>query len=294
MSFSIPELPFPLETAIAHPPLKKPLIRPEIPIYNSSKTVLALIPHFQCEPWLKQCLTSLIQQTRLLDRIVVIDDHSPEPPIALIEQFPTVTLLASSERVGPYRLVQQVINQTNFDTYLFQDADDWSSCDRLNLLLRTMETTGADLVGTQELRVVEDELIPVTYPLDVNAALSEKPGHPLLHPTSLVTRKLVMDVGGFATGLRFGGDSEFLLRAKWLAKIVNIPEFCYFRRKRPQSLTTDPETGLESPARLQLLRQIKQRAIANLAAHQAHQPLCLSPLCQAPPISLQYLIGPQL
>ncbi len=291
----LPSIPFPLETAIAHPPIQELLYLEKIPVYDSTKTILAIVPHFQCEPWLKQCLMSLTRQTRLPDRIVVIDDHSPQPPIEIVEQFPTVTLLASPETVGPYRLVQQVIDQTNHDAYLFQDADDWSSCDRLNLLLQAMETTGAELVGTQELRISDgSDPQPVTYPLDVNAALAEKPGHPLLHPTSLVTRRLVLAAGGFATGLKFGGDSEFLLRAQWLAKIVNIQQFCYFRRKRPNSLTTNSETGLESPARQHLLKQIKQRAIANLAAYQANQPLCLSPLCQAPPIPLHYITGPYL
>lgn len=330
-----PPVAFPLETAIAHPAITGwfasadliQAILPELPALKECTflriaeilegknisflwttadltpsfpsqpitQVLAIVPHFKCEPWLHRCLASLTQQTRPLDNIVVIDDHSPQPPIEIVQQFPNVTLLAADQTVGPYRLVQQIIEETNYDAYLFQDADDWSSCDRLALLLQAMITAGAELVGTQELRVLDNgELLPVTYPLDVNAALAEKPGHPLLHPTSLVTRRLVLEVGGFATGLKFGGDTEFLLRSIWLAKSVNIPQYCYFRRKRPDSLTTHPETGLDSPARQALLKQLKQRAIANLAAHRDKTPLCLSPLAQASPVRLNHVIGPKL
>lgn len=261
-----------------------------------NSTVLAIIPHYHCEAWLHRCLHSLVSQTRPLDSIVVVDDGSGYPPINIVQEFPNVTLLTSPCNVGPYRLVQQVIEQTNYDAYLFQDADDWSSCDRLEKLLYTAAEFGAQLIGTQEFRVYEEQskLIPVCYPPDVNQALAEKPGHPLLHPSSLVTRNLVMKIGGFATGLKFGGDTEFLLRAAWVSRIINLPDYCYFRRKRPGSLTTNPDTGLDSSARLQLLKALKNRAYANYAAIQEGQLLDLQPLVKAEPIKLRYLTGPKL
>lgn len=253
--------------------------------------VLAIVPHYRCEAWLKRCLESLVNQTKTPDRIVVVDDGSENPPISIVEQFPQITLLTSSVNVGTYRLIQQVITDTNYDAYLFQDADDWSSTSRLERLLQAMAITGAELVGTQELRVYEDKITPVCYPLDVNAALKEKPGHPLIHPSSLVTRDLVMRLGGFATGLRFGGDTEFLLRASLAAKIVNIPYYCYYRRKRQGSLTTAADTGLNSPDRIQLISTLKNRALANYAALQANQKPCLTPLITASPIKLKYITG---
>lgn len=261
------------------------------PITFNSK-VLAVVPHYRCEKWLKRCLSSLVNQTRSLDKIVVIDDGSDSPPISIVEEFTQVTLLASAQNVGPYRLIGQAIADTNYDAYLFQDADDWSASDRLEQLLYTAADTGAELVGTQEIRVLEaSKLIPVCYPLDVNAALAEKPGHPLLHPSSLVARDLVMRLGGFATGLRFGGDTEFLLRAALVARIVNIPHYAYFRRKRPNSLTTATDTGLSSPARIELLKTLKSQALANRAAIRKQQPPNISPLAQASPIKLKYITG---
>lgn len=266
-----------------------PAMLPQLPI-------LALIPHACCEAWLDRCLRSLLAQTYPLTHIVVIDDASPEPPRALVQRYPSVTLMQSAYPVGPYGLVQQVIEQTDYWGYLFQDADDWSCGDRLAILLATALHSGAELVGSQEIRVLEEEqrLQVVGYPLDVNAALASKPGHGLLHPTSLVRRSLLQRLGGFASGLRFGGDTEFLLRAIWQAKIVNVPWACYFRRKRCNSLTTAPETGLDSPARHQLLRQLKSRYAANYNAQRLQQPLDLSPLAIAPPVPLSHLAGPTL
>jgi hypothetical protein len=262
---------------------------------TSQSRVLAVIPHFGCEHFLRRCLQSLVTQTRPLDGIVVIDDGSESPPVDIVREFPGMTLLASALNVGPYRLIQQVIEQTDYDAYLFQDADDWSSCDRLELLLAAAENYGAELVGTQELRVFEDDsVLPVVYPLNVSAALAAKPGHPLLHPTSLVSRNLVLRLGGFATGLRFSGDTEFLLRAQFAATIVNIPDYCYFRRHRTGSLTTDRQTGLNSPVRLELIQQLKTRAIANTAAVRSGKLPDLRPLKTAGAIELNYIIGSAL
>jgi len=272
---------------------------PDIPTPHrspSSPTVLAMVPHYRCEPWLRRCLAALVTQTRPPDGIVVVDDGSPVPPAETVAEFPSVTLLTAPATVGPYRLVQQVIQDTAYDYYLFQDADDWSLADRLAHLLAAAEHTQVDLIGTQELRWESEpgHLIPVHYPLDVNLALAEKPGHPLLHPTSLVRRQLVMKVGGFATGLRFGGDTEFLLRATWVGRILNLPSYGYLRQKRPHSLTTDPHTGLDSPARHALLQALKQRFYNSQTAHHQGQPLNLAPLCQAPPILLKHHSGPGL
>jgi hypothetical protein len=292
-------VPFYWGTAIAsgqalpgpHELARRPLAFPK-----SLSSVLALVPHYHCEQWLARCLRSLLDQTRPPDGIVVIDDGSGDPPTGIVRQFPSVTLLASHDRVGPYRLVQQVIWDTAYDAYLFQDADDWSSGDRLQHLLETAAATGAELVGTQELRVVDErsEITPVCYPLDVNRALAEKPGHGLLHPSSLVTRDLVVRLGGFATGLRFGADTEFLLRAILVARVVNLADYGYFRRKRPGSLTTDPTTGLESTARQILTQRCKARARANRAAFQQGQMPDLTPLAMAPAISLHHVSGPPL
>lgn len=317
----LPRLDFPLETAIARPQAAIAYIAaaaavapfpeapslwqlatlPELAWYSGTPTpestpdrlrVLALVPHWHCEPWLEQCLRSLLGQTQPLDGILVLDDASPQPPTAIVQQFPGVQLWQAERRVGPYGLVQAAIAQTDYEAYLFQDADDWSACDRLAHLHPLMQQTGAGLVGTQELRVFGNErrIAPVCYPLHVNAALKEKPGHPLIHPGSLVRRDLVVKLGGFATGLRFGGDTEFLLRAAFANRILNTAAFTYLRRKRPGSLTTDPRTGLDSGDRRQLLHQLKTRAYANTDAVLEGRSPDLAPLRLAPPVSFRQIL----
>jgi glycosyltransferase involved in cell wall biosynthesis len=264
------------------------------PIRHDAR-VLAIVPHHRCEPWLEQCLRSLTRQTRPPDAIVVVDDASPEPPRDIVAGFPAVTLLRARERGGPYRLVQTVIEGTSFDAYLLQDADDWSTDDRLALQLAEAERTGAELVGAQELRVDEaGHVAAVCYPLDAGRLLAAKPDCHVLHPTSLVSRDLVRRIGGYASAYRFGADLEFQLRAHHAARIVNVASFCYFRRRRAGSLWTSPETGEHSPLRHRQNAQLLARAAHNAARVAAGEAPNLAPFNRAGPVALDHVTGPRL
>jgi glycosyltransferase involved in cell wall biosynthesis len=259
--------------------------------------VLALVPHFQCEEWLSDCLASLVEQSRPLDGIVVIDDASPEPPLSIVARYPQVTLVQAEFNVGPYRLIQTVMEKTGYDAYLFNDADDWSTPRRLERLLAEAESTGAELVGSFEVRLFleEGDVIPVAYPVDVNAALEDDPtAFPLLHPTSLVSRDLVLRIGGFAGGMRFSGDAEFLRRAVHAARVVNVPEYLYLRRKRVGALTTSAETGLRSKARRRVQQELWDRARSNASLVAMGEPPVLEPMSVSDPVPLRHLVGPQL
>jgi hypothetical protein len=261
---------------------------------NSS--VLALVPHYKCEEWLDDCLRSLVRQTRPLDAIVVVDDGSPRPPVEIVSKYPEVTLLRAAENSGPYRLSQQVIDETDCDAYMFQDADDWATDDRLKTLLAEAERTGAEYVGSQMLQVVgaEADVIPMCYPLDVSGAYIRYQRHPIVHGTTLVARKLVRRVGGFSTALRFGGDSEFLRRVGFNARIVNSTRFCYFQCVREGSLTRSPETGMGSPARDALMADIRAWAAKNREALLVGDVRAVRPYKVAGPVRLEHVLGPPL
>lgn len=273
--------------------VRRPVLVPALDRYAS---VLAVVPHYRCEAWLAQCLDSLLSQTRPLQRIVVVDDHSGEPPVDIVRRFPGVTLLASEENVGPYRLIQAVFDQTRFDAYLISHADDWSARERLEVLLAEAERTGAELLGSQEVRIHRDEAdaLTIRYPLDVNAAMEARPPTPpLLHPTSLIARSLLDRLGGFATGLRSGADLEFLVRAALAARVVNVPEFLYFRRIRPRA-REEREAAARAPVRDEALGSPWGHVLAATAVTTASERNGLAPSALAQPVSLVHHCGPPL
>ena len=261
---------------------------------SSQSRVLALVPHFNCEPWLGQCLDSLLSQTRPPNAIAVLDDASTNAPLELVRKYPTVTLLRSPENVGPYRLLQTVISQTVFDAYMFQDADDWSSLDRLEALLNEAERTGAEWIGTQELMYFEDIIHACRYPLDLNSTPQASIRHPFCYPGSVISRDFLKRLGGFATGFRFSGDFELLTRAVWAGKVANLDRYTYFRRIRKNSLITSEETGLSSSARKEVDILIETRKAENLAKVMKGGIPNLEPIKTAENVAFEHLAGPRL
>jgi hypothetical protein len=278
-------------------PLAHPLARRENRL-NRHSSVLAIIPHYRCEAFLGDCLDSLVRQTHPLDGIAVVDDGSGQPPVEIVRSFPQVSLFASEENVGPYRISQEVIDRTGYDAYLFQDADDWSGPARLELLLAEAERTGAEIVGCQAFRLIsaEGEVVPMTYPLDPNASLDlALMRHAVMHPSSIVARDLVVRLGGYATGMKYGGDTEFEHRARHVARIVNVPQYAYVVRNRANSLTSSKETGLRSPERQAQWQVQLDRVNENAARVAAGNEPILTPLSVATgPLRLTYLTGPAL
>jgi len=259
--------------------------------------VLALIPHFECRDWLAGTIESVLTQTRPVDGIVVIDDASDDPPVDIVAAYPQVTLVHAHENVGPYRLVQQVIDATDHEAILFQDADDWSMPDRVERLLAASARTGAELVGSDYMLfdTFRWSAQPVRFPLDANHALTQRPtGHAQQHPSGLVARSLIDRVGGYATGMRFSGDDEFLRRAAYVAKVVNVPRILYYRRHRSESLTTSSATGHGTPARRAVLAEMSERAYVNVADAAAGRDPDLTPLRSRDPVGLTHLSGPSI
>ncbi len=213
--------------------------------------VCAIVPHFDCEHLLPHCLESLANQTRPLNSIVVLDDASTIPPIDIVEQFPGVTLLQSKHHVGPEALVDCFVRQNHFSWYLLQDADDYSSVDRLELQMEAAERYQCEMVGTQEFRVNQHgDLTNLNiYPSNVSLSMRAFPGHLILHATSLFSHSLFNRVNGFRADLRYSADTEFHYRSALEGLVINIPYAAYVRRIRPGSLTQAPWTGTGSPAR---------------------------------------------
>lgn len=259
--------------------------------------ILGVIPYFEAEQYLEAAIDSLVKQTRPLDGIVVIDDMSSTLPLETLAKFPNVTLLRSEENSGPYRLIQEVIDSTGYDAFLFQDADDWSNPQRLEVLLDLAKRTGKELIGSQGHRLIVDEgeVVLYEYPLDAAAVIQENPkSKPVHHPTSLVTRDLIQQTGGFCTGLPYSGDTEFLRRAATIGPIANTGEFTYVYRTRSDSLTGSQETGVYTAVRRQLwaiqhprAQWISDRVRAGLGP-------ILAPMAVTSPATLTHISGPAL
>ena len=232
--------------------------------------ILAVITHYRYERWLGACIESILGQSLKPLAIVVLDDASPTPPIQIVRRYPNVTLLAARRNGGPYALLQGLFDIADYEGFMLQDADDWSAPDRLEVLLREAEVTGADMVSRQIASIYDGvpEETERIYPECVKTAVLNDPTfHPLLLPTTVLSRDLMDRVGGLSTGLRFGADSKFIRRAVFAGTVRNVRNASYFRRVHLNAMTRAPATGYGSPARRALQPVLQAQARDNVAKY---------------------------
>lgn len=252
--------------------------------------VLAVVPHYGVVPranrWLEECVASLLRQTRRLDGVVVVDDCSPISPEPALQDYPGVALLRTETNVGPFAILDALFHGTQVDRILLQDSDDWSLPHRLEVLLEASERESADIVGSQLHQIYEgmeraDAHLRIEVPEDPRAALLEDPvGHVQYLPTCLLRRQLVVELGGFASAMRFGADSELVRRAAFGGVSRNLGERLYGCRAHPGSLSRSPETGMGSEARRAVQARVQEAARRLVSDHLAGGPMDLGPLAR--------------
>jgi hypothetical protein len=107
----------------------------------------------------------------------------------------------------------------------------------------------------------------------------------LHHPASVVRRRALERLGGFAGDTRFGADTDFHLRAAHLYRIRNVRRVLYRYRVWARSLTGSPETGFASAARRAYIAAMRDR---EQARRHARTPAELLPLLRAPANDVEF------
>ena len=217
--------------------------------------VICIIPYLKDHNYLAEAIRSILSQTRRPDSIIVGIDNSGQGDCREIRKVFS-SLGADGIRIsirhypglnGPYHILNSIVGGLEDDAYVWlHDSDDISHQTRLELQLQFMDHHQLDMCGCFELRFSSLGIELFQYPLNVTRALLIEPGHCMLWPSSLIKVSLWKRLAGCSDKYRFGSDTEFQLRACFVARMGNIPSFLYARRKRENSLTASKHTGHRS------------------------------------------------
>lgn len=244
---------------IGNSDFKKILVR-QIPLQIEQASPInncdVIIPHRGENSFLKNLLFFL-DQLNHLHIYAGIDQDLTQEILMLRKKHPNIDFFNFEPNpMGPYVVRNYLIDKSKNDLIFFQDSDDIPCADRFEKISNYMNTTGCQLCGSHELRVdyFDKTVRAYRFPINAKGALKTGPWHPLLHPSSAITREAFYLCERLSEERTFGNDTKFLLHSFFLLdSIHNINEFLYIRRYRPNSLTTSPETMIGSPIRKKLL-----------------------------------------
>lgn len=116
---------------------------------TANPVISVIIPVYNVEPYLRQALDSVVNQTWRNLQVILVDDGSPDNCGAICDEYATsdnrITVI-HKENGGVSSARNAGMNAASGDWIYFMDSDDWLELNTFELALASAEKTGADMV----------------------------------------------------------------------------------------------------------------------------------------------------
>lgn len=226
--------------------------------HAAAPLISVVIPVYKVEPFLRQCLDSVLAQTHSHLEILLVDDGSPDGCPSICEDYarrdPRVRVIHQRNQ-GLSAARNTGLDAATGEYVAFVDSDDWAEPDMLEALLRGLLQHGADVAGCAPIPEVEDG-IAVQFPrlasgatalrLDREEALAELLRDRRLRnfSWSYLYRAALFRGVRFPAGKRFEDVHTTYRLFMQAGSIVALPIAKYHYRIRAGSITQAGDLGL--------------------------------------------------
>jgi glycosyltransferase involved in cell wall biosynthesis len=220
--------------------------------------VSIIIPCYNAEKWIKECIDSALSQTYSPIEVIVIDDGSTDNSLSIIKKYGDKVRWVSYENGGVSTARNKGIQLSQGEFIQFIDADDYISPLKIEEQLRMLKASNVD--------VVYSDWCNQYHELDGSIKLADYKTHQptddilyyslaynKIHIGSCLYKCEVLEkVLGFDESLQIAEDYDFFIRlALAKAKFVYQPGCHYFYRLY-NSNTASHGRGIEHPNYVQL------------------------------------------
>lgn len=183
------------------------------------------------EPYLREAVGSILNQTYTDFRFLILDNASTDESREIIRAFrdPRVDLVELPEDIGQTAALNRGLEMVDTPWVARMDADDYSAPTRFEKQLRALESDPALVcVGTfgwvfkSDPTVVERLKIFPECGSEMKRMLLATP--PMIHSSIVVRREILLEIGGYDERYRYSADMEMYDRLLRHYRAVNIPE----------------------------------------------------------------------
>ncbi|STX15475.1 glycosyltransferase [Kocuria rosea] len=208
---------------------------------------VVLMPARNAESTIESAITSTLRAFPKDSHIAVWDDASEDRTKDVAEAFHNrrVSVLATPESVGSGAARQRLLEATDSEFVVIQDADDISLPWRSRLQSRHLSAADFSFANTQRFsqrHLIHKPSLPLNYnTTDVPLALIFH--NPLAHSTMIARRSALMEIGGYSDS-KVAQDYEMLLRAASFGKRIvrsAVPTVLY--RMSPTQISKQIDYG---------------------------------------------------
>lgn len=240
--------------------------------------VSVVIPAFNAERYLRGAIESVLRQTQLPARIVVVDDGSTDGTARVTARFGGAVRCVSQPNAGVAAARNRGARETDTPWLAFLDADDeWlpTKLERQDAALRAGGTvcfTGLRVIHEASGIVSEMGVGDVDTDLSV-MLFHQKSIPPGTSSTMVVRRDLFEQIGGYDERLSTAADWDMLIRLRMATAFRYVPEALVLYRRHSTNMSRSAE-ALEHDSKILLakafsssglpeaLRRMRRRCLA--------------------------------
>lgn len=226
--------------------------------------VSIIIPVYNAENYLKDCLNSILGQSLKEIEVICVNDGSTDGSLTILKEYESADVrvrVFSQENGGPSNARNTGLNQAVGDFIYFCDSDDYLDKEALSFLYEKAEKEHLDLLFFSAKAVYENQALEQRIPMSEsfirNQALSVTVTGEEMFRLMVKEQKYTCVVWGYLSRrshiethhLRFypnmlcGEDQIFTFQNLLLAETVSsVTHDFYHRRVREESITTTVQT----------------------------------------------------
>ncbi|MFN6038933.1 MAG: glycosyltransferase family 2 protein, partial [Bacteroidota bacterium] len=205
--------------------------------------VSVVIPNYNNEKYLKQCVESVLTQSYKNIECIVVDDGSEDNSIEVLSSFSDLRLKVLKKSNGGLSSARNEGIKHARGSYLaFLDADDYWGEKKIENQIKSFGNTNADAVFSNIYSVIGEKKVPHNYSkkkLNILDFINENPISG--SGSSLIIKKNVIDsVGNFDLNLRSHEDIDYWYRIVSKGyKIEGISENDVFIRAHENNMSSN-------------------------------------------------------
>lgn len=207
-------------------------------IHNTQK-VSIIVTTYNSAAFIENCIDSLLNQSINNIEITVVDDASTDNTVEVLKKYSSIKVIELNENRGTYHARNIGIKHSSGEFVTFQDSDDWSHPERLELQLKELLNTSTAIASFSHFfRVDELSGLPTC-----------RQNYPLLrlNLSSMMMARSVLDkLGKFDSSKRIESDKKLL---ELIKSTYSSDSIIYIRKPlaiglyRENSLTTAQNSG---------------------------------------------------
>ena len=194
--------------------------------------VSVVMPVFNGERFLAEAIESILAQTFTDFEFIIVDDASQDRSLEIAGSYQDrderIRLLKLERNAGAADARNHALTFATGEYVAVMDCDDVSLPERLRRQVEFLERnpeigvlgTGAQVVN-QKLRPLFDFDLPQQHALIVFNLFV---GSFLIHPSTMMRREALEDIGGYVPSTRSVDDTELWTRLMWRTRFANLPE----------------------------------------------------------------------